>query len=812
MSVLGLFDIGKTALLTTRRALDTTAHNVANASTPGYTRQDLILENIPTGTVTSIGMTGRGVRITEIKRMYDSFTSLQIRTEKSNLSYWNAYEKGIVKIENIFNEASDTGISPAITDFFNAWQEVSQNPEGYAQRTLLIKKAEYLASRLNRAYVSVDDERTELYKSSQSLVDEVKSIASKIADLNEKIATSPGALDLKDQRDYLIERLNEIVKVGTFEDSVGRYSVLIGGTPIVDGGKIYEMSVSTDTENNMHFYVDLPDEIKEVTSYITGGELKANIDLRETETTSIMNRLNAFALELTLTTNQYHTSGYGLDSSTGNYFFSNISSPFITKDSSTSGGSITDANVTISNLSQVNFEKQYRIEYIDTNKYNTLSASEQAEYIKEEAGAVDIYWRVQESTDGKAWTTIDPTKINIDTTVANTRTLQFSGINVKIDGAQATLLGTSPTFETFTVRPNTNAAMGMGVAITDPNKIAAAAGDLDTKFTITTGVNDTIIVNGNPVTLSNGSYNRFELANELQTQLNALLGAGAATVTFDAQTNKFKVTNNTVAGGTTISWTSQNTTAEDLFGFTSDADSVIPVSGYAESVNEIKGGSILIDSSNNTLRFSEDGGTTYTTVTIPRGTYTRSELAKVLKNALEGANTTTAFTYTVSYNSLAMTYTVSNNGGNPSSIILDWTHSTTTAEGLFGFGSNSVIASGGSDSSDFTVYPFLPGDNMNARLIAGLSSSGFIVGSTPADYYRSIVTDVSVETQSSKISQRFHNTMVEELERKRQETSGVNLDEEAANLIKYQKSFEAAAKMISVADELLSALINMTGR
>ena len=801
MSVLGLFDIGKTALLTTRRALDTTAHNVANASTPGYTRQDLILENIPTGTVTSIGMTGRGVRITEIKRMYDAFTTLQVRTEKSNLSYWDAYQKGILKIENIFNEASDTGISPAITDFFNAWQEVSQNPEGYAQRTLLIKKAEYLASRLNRAYVSVDDERTELYKSSQSLVDEVKSIASKIADLNEKIATSPGALDLKDQRDYLIERLNEIVKVSTFEDSVGRYSVLIGGTPIVDGGKIYEMSVSTDTENNMHFYVDLPDEIKEVTSYITGGELKANIDLRETETTSIMNRLNAFALELTLTTNQYHTSGYGLDNSTGNYFFTNISSPFTTKDSSTSGGSITDANVTISNLSQVNFEKQYQI------NYNTTGGTGY-----QQEGATGIYWRIQESTDGKTWTTIDPTKINIDTTVANTRTLQFSGINVKIDGAQATLLGTSPTFETFTVRPNTNAAMGMGVAITDPNKIAAAAGDLDTKFTITTGVNDTIIVNGNPVTLSNGSYNRFELANELQTQLNALLGAGAATVTFDAQTNKFKVTNNTVAGGTTISWTSQNTTAEDLFGFTSDADSVIPVSGYAESVNEIKGGSILIDSSNNTLRFSEDGGTTYTTVTIPRGTYTRSELAKVLKNALEGANTTTAFTYTVSYNSLAMTYTVSNNGGNPSSIILDWTHSTTTAEGLFGFGSNSVIASGGSDSSDFTVYPFLPGDNMNARLIAGLSSSGFIVGSTPADYYRSIVTDVSVETQSSKISQRFHNTMVEELERKRQETSGVNLDEEAANLIKYQKSFEAAAKMISVADELLSALINMTGR
>lgn len=818
MSILGLFDIGKTALLTTRRALDTTAHNVANASTPGYTRQDVILENIPTGTITSIGMTGRGVRITEIKRMYDSFTSLQVRTEKSNLSYWNAYEKGIVKIENIFNEASDTGISPAITDFFNAWQEVSQNPEGYAQRTLLIKKAEYLASRISRAYSSLDDERTELSKSSQSLVDEVKSLAAKIADLNEKIATAPGALDLKDQRDYLIERLNEIVKVSTFEDNVGRYSILIGGTPIVDGGKVYNMSVSTDTENNMHFYVDLPDGMKEITSYITGGELKANIDLRETETPSIMNRLNAFAIDLTLTINQYHVSGYGLDNSTGNYFFSDVNPPFATKDSSTAGGTITDANVTISNLNMVNFEKQYKIDYIDSTTYAALSPSEQAEYIKEEAGAIDIYWRVKESTDGKTWSTVDSTKVNIDTTVANTRTLQFYGINVKVDGTQANLLATSPTFETFTVRPNTNAAASMGVAISDPNKIAAAAGDLDTKFTITTGANDTVIVNGNPITLPIGSYNRFELADRLQTQLNTLLGAGAATVKFDAQTNKFKIINNTVGGGITISWTADpnqanpQTTAEDLFGFTSDSDSNIPVGGYAESINEIKGGSIVIDSSNNTIRFSEDGGTAYVTATIPRGTYTRSELVTALKNALEGADTATAFTYTVSYNSGAKTYTISNNGGNPNSIILDWTNSTTTAEGVFGFSSNSAIASGGSDASDFAVYPFLPGDNMNSKLIAALSGSGFIVGSNPADFYRSIVAGVGVEAQSAKISQKFYNTLVEELERKRQEASGVSLDEEAANLIKYQKSFEAAAKMISVADELLSTLIGMTGR
>jgi len=811
MAVLGLFDIGKTALLTTRRALDTTAHNIANASTPGYTRQDVIFQNIPTGTITSVGMTGRGVSITEIKRMYDAFTTLQIRTEKSNFSYWDAYQKAILKIENIFNEASDTGISPAITDFFNAWQEVSQNPEGYAQRTLLIKKAEYLSSRISRAYSSLDDERTELLKSSQSLVSEVNSIAKKIADLNEQISTSPGALDLKDQRDLLVERLNEIVRVSTFEDNVGRYSILIGGVPIIDGGKTYAMSVSTDTDNNMDFYVTLPGETKKITNDIVSGELKTNIDLRETVIPDYMNRLNAFALDLTLTINQYQTSGYGLDGSTGNYFFTNISNPFTTKDSSVSGGSITDANVTISNLHMVDFEKQYRIDYIDTTKYSALSASEQAEYQQEDT--TGIYWRVQESTDGKTWTTVDTTKINIDTSVTDTRTLKFYGINVKIDGDASTF----PATETFTIRPYSNAAANMGVAISDPNKVAAAAGDLDTKFTVIAGVNDQIIVNGVPITLTAGTYNRFELAAELQTQLNAALGANATTVTFDAQTNKFKITNNTIAGGITINWTADpvttnpQTTAEDLFGFTSDADSVIPQSGYTESINEIKGGSIVIDSSNSKIRFSEDGGTSYKTVTIPSGTYTRSELALVLKKALEDANTTND-TYTISYNTATKKYTIQNDAGNANSIILDWTHTTTTAENIFGFNTNSIISVGGSDSSDFEVYPFLPGDNSNAKLIASLAGSGFIKGSTPIDYYRAIVTDVSVEANSAKISQRFHNTVVEELERKRQEASGVNLDEEAANLIKYQKSFEAAAKMISIADDLLDALINMAGR
>ncbi|WP_442891799.1 flagellar basal body rod C-terminal domain-containing protein, partial [Dissulfurispira sp.] len=550
---------------------------------------------------------------------------------------------------------------------------------------------------------------------------------------------------------------------------------------------------------------------------------------------------------------------------------------------------------------------------------------------------MDIYWRIQESTDGKTWTTVNTAKINIDTTVANTRTLKFYGIDVRIDGTQPNLLATSPTFETFTIRPYSNAAMNMGVAISDPNKVAAAAGDIAPTYLNTIVIdssNNTIRFsrdggqNFTNITLTAGTYTWSALAAELETQMEAAgggfdytvtydstnrrfiitnppngntiifdwthqdttaedvfafaanssidpntsdssdfqVGAGYIqvnssnntirfsedngvtyvtatipagiytrvrlaevlkqaleranvatnynyTVTFDATTNKYKILNNGTNPNPNqiiVNWTNPSTTAEDLFGFTSNSDSTIPVGGYAEGTNEIKGGSIVIDSSNNTIRFSEDGGTSYITVTLPKGTYTRNELALALKSAMESADASTSYTYTVAYDFNTKAYTITNNGGNPNSIVLDWTHTTTTSETVFGFISNSIITSGGgTDSSDFEVYPVLPGDNSNAKLIASLSLSGFIKGSTPSDYYRSIVTDVGVEASSAKISRKFHNTMVEELERKRQEASGVSLDEEAANLIKYQKSFEAAAKMISVADELLEALINM---
>lgn len=118
MALTALFDIGKTGVLTYQKALEVVSHNISNAATEGYTRQDVIFQNMPSGTISARGVSGRGVKLADIRRMYDSFIELQLKTESSRNSYWDVIQKGMLRLESIFNDASDVAFSNAINDFF----------------------------------------------------------------------------------------------------------------------------------------------------------------------------------------------------------------------------------------------------------------------------------------------------------------------------------------------------------------------------------------------------------------------------------------------------------------------------------------------------------------------------------------------------------------------------------------------------------------------------------------------------------------------------------------------------------------------
>jgi flagellar hook-associated protein 1 FlgK len=103
----------------------------------------------------------------------------------------------------------------------------------------------------------------------------------------------------------------------------------------------------------------------------------------------------------------------------------------------------------------------------------------------------------------------------------------------------------------------------------------------------------------------------------------------------------------------------------------------------------------------------------------------------------------------------------------------------------------------------------LPGDNTNAQAIAGLVNQNFVANTDPVSFYSNIVSTTGADSQSATTYVSFETSMVNQLESQRQSTSGVNLDEEAVNMVQYQKSYEAAAKMISVASDLLETLMGI---
>jgi flagellar hook-associated protein 1 len=571
MAILNILNIGTSALLTSRKALDTTAHNIANASTPGYTRQSVILESIAPGLTGVTGESGRGVNVADVTRLYDAFVTLQLRTEKSNSAYWDTYSSISSDIENLFNETSDSGIAPAISDFFNSWQSVAQNAQGPLERTALMNDADYLGSRIGNAYDSLAAERTQIYKDSQELVDQVTSISKQISDLNDKIVSSPGALDLKDQRDLLVEQLNEIVSVSTIEDNSGRYNVFLSGTPLVSASGAATMSVSLDAGNNMQFEVTSFGTSVNVNSQINGGKLQADLDARDTTIVDYMNSLNAFAINLSDQVNYHNRQGYGLDGSTGNDFFNGLVG--IT-DASTSG---TASSITVSDVSAygAGINNQYQIDY---------NATGGAGYQQE--GTSGLYFRVQQSADGGAtWTTVPTTDVTLsyDTAATDptTRTFSFGGLTVQVDGAESDLRDTDTT-GSFILAPDSQAATHLELAFTDYRKIAAA----------------------------------------------------------------------------------------------------------------------------------------------------------------------------------------------------------------------SSAAS-------------LPGDNTNALAIADLVNQSFVAGKTPTQFYSDIVSIAGANASTANTYVAFESSMVSELETKRSATSGVNLDEEAVNLIQFQKSFEAASKLITMGSDLLDTLIRM---
>ena len=330
----GLFDtlsLGARSLSTYRQAIDTTGHNLANVNTPGYTRQRLLIE-ATTADGGAWGPIGNGSEAAQIQRLQSQSAVKQLQTEASvegSLSVkHDALQQALVFLqENIDrNGGSGTntkGISQGLADFFAAAQSLAGSPGSTAERELLLKTAQELATKFNTVDSRLASVQQGLSDRVTAEVGQVNTLTAEIAKLNEAIiseeALSSGyANDLRDTRQLKVEALSKLVKVETAEQENGALNVTVGGNLLVDGREVTN-TLETFDPGDGNILVRVNGQTDALN--LTGGSIHGAISVRDGEVENLRSQINSLAQTFISEVNAVHNTGYGMDGTTGANFF-----------------------------------------------------------------------------------------------------------------------------------------------------------------------------------------------------------------------------------------------------------------------------------------------------------------------------------------------------------------------------------------------------------------------------------------------------------------------------------------------------------
>ena len=314
------------ALLTQQQAINVTSHNIANVNTPGYSRQKLVMTtNTPLDS--PIGPIGTGVDGATIERVYDRYLNDQISNESQGLGRWDAQKDAVKLVEMIFNEANGAGLNEAMSKFWNAWQSLTNDPDGTTERQVLIMASQVLATTFNQLDADLSQSQQNLDFVVEGTVADINRLAQQLADLNEKILSSEtgsmSANDYRDQRELVLKELAELIDIDSFEDANGVLSVsAANGWPLVTEGRYWQLSTETNPAGLQEVvWVDDDGNTTNINAEISGGKLMGLLDVRDTIILDYMTRLDTLAGTLMNDINLLHQAGFDLNGIGGEVFF-----------------------------------------------------------------------------------------------------------------------------------------------------------------------------------------------------------------------------------------------------------------------------------------------------------------------------------------------------------------------------------------------------------------------------------------------------------------------------------------------------------
>jgi flagellar hook-associated protein 1 len=299
--------------------MSTTSHNIANANTEGFSRQEVRTETGP-GLQEADFVTGSGVEIQSIRRQHDELVEKKLNTSITNNKFDEERSLQLGHVEEVFNEINSEGMNKILNRFFNSMRELSNQPENETVRNVVRENSKIVVGDFHRIQQNLDDIRGSINKKITLTVDEVNGLTQNIAKLNKEIniqeVAGGMANDLRDSRDRSLRTLAEFFPITTYSDNKGQFVVNVDGVgSIVAGSLSQELAVgavvgsSSDEKGGLEVFFKSRPSVS-MSEAIKGGTLGAQIKTRNKDIAGLEKQLDELAHGLVLATNAIHRKGF----------------------------------------------------------------------------------------------------------------------------------------------------------------------------------------------------------------------------------------------------------------------------------------------------------------------------------------------------------------------------------------------------------------------------------------------------------------------------------------------------------------------
>ncbi|MEO1697979.1 MAG: flagellar hook-associated protein FlgK [Planctomycetota bacterium] len=764
-------NIGLRALLTSQAALDTIGHNVANANTEGFSRQNLLISNSRPLNLRGLQL-GHGVQADQVVRSVDELLNGRIVRQASTIGRLDAQLVEMQSVEALLGEPGGDGFGALLDGIFESLSALSANTEDIVNRTGAVQSTEDLITRFHQVSNEISQLQSDAQIKAQSLSDGVNVLASRIVDLNQEITqieavSGTVANDLRDQRDVALMALAERVDIQVRENTEGAVQVQVDGQLLVGASNVHPMSVDISADGQIE--VRLEGGVRPVDP--SGGEIAGLIEFSRAFASEVGAGLDAYALEIARALNSAHSTGVPLDGGFTQLRASNAVTD-VDGDGEVADELLRDAGLPfdvntgalyVHVIDETTQEVRTERIDVDPSRMTVQGFLDAISSIDGLTARLDTFGRVDiDATSGNRFHFGRPINSAPDAegTFGGGRATTVSAFDGPFSLAgPATIDITGPGGPfSVTVDPATFETVGEGTA----EEIAAAL-NADANFT---GANLQASVVGERVaiqTVGEGSAESFQI-----TGGTALTALGIAPGTYAGQDLAVQVELSGTYDGL----------ANDRWTFEPLGDGVIGTTPGLEVAVRDQNGAVLV-----TL----DVGAGYAP-----------------GNAIDIAD------------GMSVSFTVGEvRASDGHAFATDVIADSDTSDVLVAFGLNAYLT--GTDARTIDIRDDIRRD---PRLLAA-SATGAVgdggalldmigaqsadvtaLGGTLGEYYGEIVGDVGFQIASAQSAQSIESDLMSSLEAQREEVSGVNVDEELVRMIQYEQAYSAAAQYLQVITQL----------